>query len=299
MYDVLIIGSGPAGLSAAIYSKRANLKVAVLEKEYAGTGQIAESEKVDNYPGFPEISGYDLGEKFREHALRLEVPFIEHEAVKIEKNQDKIWEVSLENKEKLYAKTIIYATGASPRKLDVKGEEQLLGKGISFCAVCDGAFYKDKTVAVIGGGNTAVDDALLLSDIAQKVYLIHRRDEFRASKKTVELVKQKENVEIILNASVKEVEGEKLVTGIVLEDGRKIEVSGIFEAIGQAPSTKLISTLTSLDESGYVVAGEDGKTDNEGLFVAGDVRTKKLRQVVTAVSDGANAVSSVEEYLYS
>ncbi len=299
MYDVLIIGSGPAGLSAAIYSKRANLKVAVLEKEYAGTGQIAESEKVDNYPGFSEISGYDLGEKFREHALRLEVPFIEHEAVKIEKNQDKIWEVSLENKEKLYAKTIIYATGASPRKLGVKGEEQLLGKGISFCAVCDGAFYKDKTVAVIGGGNTAVDDALLLSDIAQKVYLIHRRDEFRASKKTVELVKQKENVEIILNASVKEVEGEKLVTGIVLEDGRKIEVSGIFEAIGQAPSTKLISTLTSLDESGYVVADEDGKTDNEGLFVAGDVRTKKLRQVVTAVSDGANAVSSVEEYLYS
>ena len=175
MYDVLIIGSGPAGLSAAVYAKRANLNVAVIEKEYEGTGQIAESGNVNNYLGVPDINGYDLGEKFREHALSLNVCFIEKEALNIEEN-DSGYIIKLDDGENIKSKTIIYAAGAYPRRADVPGEEEYTGKGVSYCAICDGAFYKDKTVAVLGGGDTALDDALYLSDICKKVYLIHRRN---------------------------------------------------------------------------------------------------------------------------
>ena len=316
MYDIIIIGSGPAGLSAAIYAKRANLNVAVAEKEYEGTGQIAESGNVNNYLGLPNINGYDLGEKFREHAVSLNVEFIEKEAVQIEAVQNDectaesaIYRVKFDDDTIEEARALIYTAGAYPRKAGVPGEDEYTGKGVSYCAICDGAFYKEKTVAVLGGGDTALDDALYLADICEKVYLVHRRDSFRGAQSTVELLKQKENVELVLNETVTEIYGEKKPTGIKLKSGRELALDGVFVAYGSAPQSKLIKNLVQLDERGYVVAGEDGityaatkKADDDrriqpGLYVAGDVRTKTLRQVVTAVSDGANAATTAAEYL--
>lgn len=316
MYDIIIIGSGPAGLSAAIYAKRANLNVAVAEKEYEGTGQIAESGNVNNYLGLPNINGYDLGEKFREHAVSLNVEFIEKEAVQIEAVQNDecaaesaIYRVKFDDDTIEEARALIYTAGAYPRKAGVPGEDEYTGKGVSYCAICDGAFYKGKTVAVLGGGDTALDDALYLADICEKVYLVHRRDSFRGAQSTVELLKQKENVELVLNETVIEIYGEKKPTGIKLKSGRELALDGVFVAYGSVPQSKLLKNLVQLDERGYVVAGEDGityaatkKADDDrriqpGLYVAGDVRTKTLRQVVTAVSDGANAATTAAEYL--
>ena len=303
MYDVVIIGSGPAGLSAAVYAKRANLNVAVIEKEYEGTGQIAESGNVNNYLGLPDINGYDLGEKFREHALSLNVCFIEKEALNIEEN-DSGYTIKLDDGENINSKTIIYAAGAYPRRADVPGEEEYTGKGVSYCAICDGAFYKDKTVTVLGGGDTALDDALYLSDICKKVYLIHRRNEFRGAQSTVEKLKEKDNVEFVLSDSVVEIKGDKKPDSVKLKSGKELAVDGIFIAYGSVPQTALVKDIVQLDDKGYIVAGEDGFTnaaDNGdclmGFFAAGDVQTKKLRQVVTAVSDGANAATSAAEYL--
>ena len=299
MFDIIIIGSGPAGLSAAIYAKRANLNVAVAEKEYEGTGQIAESGNVNNYLGLPNINGYDLGEKFREHAVSLDVEFIEKEAVQIEavqngeKEESVIYRVKFDDDTIAEARALIYTAGAYPRKAGVPGEDE----------------YKGKTAAVLGGGDTALDDALYLSDICEKVYLVHRRDSFRGAQSTVELLKQKENVELVLNETVTEIYGEKKPTGIKLKSGRTLAVDGVFVAYGSVPQSELIKNLVQLDERGYVVAGEDGITyaatkngDHDrsvqpGLYVAGDVRTKTLRQVVTAVSDGANAATTAAEYL--
>lgn len=315
MFDIIIIGSGPAGLSAAIYAKRANLNVAVAEKEYEGTGQIAESGNVNNYLGLPNINGYDLGEKFREHAVSLDVEFIEKEAVQIEavqngeKEEPAIYRVKFDDDTIAEARALIYTAGAYPRKAGVPGEDEYTGKGVSYCAICDGAFYKGKTAAVLGGGDTALDDALYLSDICEKVYLVHRRDSFRGAQSTVELLKQKENVELVLNEAVTEIYGEKKPTGIKLKSRRTLAVDGVFVAYGSVPQSELIKNLVQLDERGYVVAGEDGITyaatkngDHDrsvqpGLYVAGDVRTKTLRQVVTAVSDGANAATTAAEYL--
>lgn len=316
MYDIIIIGSGPAGLSAAIYAKRANLNVAVAEKEYEGTGQIAESGNVNNYLGLPNINGYDLGEKFREHAVSLDMEFIEKEVVEIEAVQNDecaaesaIYRVKFDDDTIEEARALIYTAGAYPRKAGVPGEDEYTGKGVSYCAICDGAFYKGKTVAVLGGGDTALDDALYLADICEKVYLVHRRDSFRGAQSTVELLKQKENVELVLNETVTEIYGEKKPTGIKLKSGRELAVDGVFVAYGSVPQSELIKNLVQLDERGYVVAGEDGityaatkKADADrkiqpGLYVAGDVRTKTLRQVVTAVSDGANAATTAAEYL--
>ena len=316
MYDIIIIGSGPAGLSAAIYAKRANLNVAVAEKEYEGTGQIAESGNVNNYLGLPNINGYDLGEKFREHAVSLNVEFIENEAVEIEVVQNDecaaesaIYRVKFDDDTIAEARALIYTAGAYPRKAGVPGEDEYTGKGVSYCAICDGAFYKGKTVAVLGGGDTALDDALYLADICEKVYLVHRRDSFRGAQSTVELLKHKENVELVLNETVTEIYGEKKPTGIKLKSGRELAIDGVFVAYGSVPQSELIKNLVQLDERGYVVAGEDGityaatkKADDDrriqpGLYVAGDVRTKKLRQIVTAVADGANSVTSIVEYL--
>lgn len=305
MYDIIIIGSGPAGLSAAIYAKRANLNVAVVEKEYEGTGQIAESGNVNNYLGLPNINGYDLGEKFREHAVSLDVEFIEKEAVKIEAaGEPQVYQVKFDDDTTADAKTIIYTAGAYPRKAGVLGEEEYTGKGVSYCAICDGAFYKEKTVAVLGGGDTALDDALYLSDICKKVYLVHRRDSFRGAQSTVLLLEQKENVEFVLNETVKEIFGEKKPAGIRLNSGRELAVDGVFVAYGSVPQSELVKGIVQLDERGYVVADEDGVTHTadgskvqQGFYVAGDVRTKALRQVVTAVSDGANAATSAAEYI--
>lgn len=298
MRDLLIIGSGPAGLSASLYAKRANLDVLVAEKEYLGTGQIAESGQVDNYLGFVGKSGYELGEAFRRDAEKLGVEFYEGTAIKITQKSG-YWLTEFDNGEVIESSAIIYAAGAAHRKLQIPGEERLTGNGVSFCALCDGAFYQNKVVAVIGGGDTALDDAIYLSDIAEKVYLIHRRSEFRGSEKNVLKVKSKENIETILHANITEIIGDDLVEAVTLDNGDKIIVDGVFIAVGMDPQSELLKNMVAIDDYGYIVADETGNTTAPGLFVAGDVRTKKIRQVVTAVADGANAAVSVVEYLKS
>ena len=295
---MLIIGSGPAGMSASVYAKRANLDVLVAEKEYLGTGQIAESAQVENYIGLVGKSGYELGEVFRQDAEGLGVEFYEGTAIKIE-CCDGYWITRFDNGEAVESKAIVYAAGATHRKLGVPGEENFIGNGISFCAYCDGSLYDDKTVAVIGGGDTALDDALYLSDIAKKVYLIHRRDEFRASENSVLKIKKKSNIELILSETVSEIKGADKVEAVLLESGNRLAVDGVFVAVGMVPESALLKDIVRIDENGYVIADETGETNALGLFVAGDVRTKKLRQVVTAVSDGANAAISAVEYLKS
>ena len=296
-YDVGIIGSGPAGLSAAIYAKRANLSAVVIEKEYEGTGQIAESGQVDNYLGLPGISGYDLGEQFREHAVKLGVSFLEQEVTEIKKEDSAVFTIIFEDGSSVEAKTVIYAAGATPRRANIPGEQEYSGKGVSYCAICDGSFYRGKKVAVLGGGDTALDDAVYLADLAEQVYVIHRRKEFRGVATTVEKLRKKENVTFVLEHQVKEITGAEKVNGVVMEDGTAIAVDGVFVAYGSVPQTNLVKELVILDAAGYVKAEETGETSLAGLYVAGDARTKKLRQVVTAVSDGANAATAVVEYL--
>lgn len=298
MRDLLIIGSDPAGLSAFLYAKRANLNVLVAEKEFLGTGQIAESLQVDNYIGLVGKSGYELGEIFRQDAEKMGILFYEAKALKITQNSG-YWSTEFDNGETIESKTVIYAAGASHKKLNVKGEDEFIGNGVSFCALCDGALYQNKTVAVVGGGDTALDDALYLSDIAQKVYVIHRRDEFRGSQKSVIQVKNTSNIQTILKANVTEIIGDNQVESMTLDTGRKIAVDGVFIAIGMEPQTEILKEIIEIDPYGYAIADETGITKAPGLFVAGDVRTKKLRQVVTAVSDGANAAVSVVDYLKS
>lgn len=296
MLDVVIIGSGPAGLSAAVYSKRANLNVLVVEKVYFGTGQIAESHQVDNYLGLLGINGYELGEKFREHAVTLGVEFKNGEAERFEVFEDG-WKIHLKSGEILETRTVIYAAGAMHRHLEIPGEQEYAGKGVSYCATCDGAFFREKTTAVIGGGDTALDDALLLSDMCSKVYLVHRRNEFRGSAITVERLRAKENVEFVLEAKPSSITGTDQVEKLWLEDGRALDVEGVFVAVGMIPMTNPVKDIVELDQNGYIVAEETGKTSAKGFFVAGDVRTKELRQVVTAVSDGANAATLAEQYI--
>lgn len=296
MVDIIIVGSGPAGMSAAVYGKRAGLSVLVIEKVYYGTGQVAESSHVDNYLGIPGINGYELGEKFRSHAEGLGVEFKDGEVIRFEKAEDR-WYVHLKNGETLESKTVVYAAGAAHRHLGVPGEEELSGKGVSYCATCDGAFFKGKDVAVVGGGNTAMDDAIYLSDICNKVYLVHRRDVFRGDATTLTKLKETENIELVVPAKVQEVKGEQVVTALQLEDGRSLEVSGVFVAVGMQPATDQLQGVVLLDDNGYIIADETGKTSAAGFFAAGDVRTKELRQIITAVADGANAATSAEKYI--
>lgn len=296
MVDIIIVGSGPAGMSAAVYGKRAGLSVLVIEKVYYGTGQVAESSHVDNYLGLPGINGYELGEKFRSHAEGLGVEFKDGEVIRFEKAADR-WYVHLKNGENLESKTVVYAAGAGHRHLGVPGEEEFSGKGVSYCATCDGAFFKGKDVAVVGGGNTAMDDAIYLSDICNKVYLVHRRDVFRGDTTTLMKLKETDNIELVVPAKVQEVKGEQAVTELHLEDGRSLEVSGVFVAVGMQPVTDLLQGIVLLDGNGYIIADETGKTSAAGFFAAGDVRTKELRQIITAVADGANAATSAEKYI--
>lgn len=296
MLDVVIIGSGPAGLSAAIYAKRASLAVLVVEKVYYGTGQVALSSQVDNYLGFIGINGYELGSKFREHAVSLGVEFKSGEANCFEKIENG-WKINFKNGDTVETKTVIYAAGATHRHLGAKGEEEFTGKGVSYCATCDGAFFKGKDTIVVGGGDTAMDDALYLAELCHKVYLVHRRKEFRGSVRTLEQIRKKDNIEVVTEAEVQEIKGENTVSEVLLSNGRQIKTDGVFIAVGMLPQTEEIKGVVELDASGYVVAQETGKTSAKGFFVAGDVRTKSLRQVVTAVSDGANAAVSASEYL--
>lgn len=299
MYDIVIIGSGPAGMSAAIYAQRAGLKAVVVEKECLGTGKIAESLRVDNYPGLFGENGYDLGEKFRTHAENLGAEFIDGKIIKIVRSKG-YYTLQLNNDKALSTKTVIYAAGTQCRKLGVVGEQELLGRGVSYCAVCDGAFYKNKVVAVIGGGDTALGDAVLLSGLAKKVYLVHRRGEFRANKALQNKVSGIKNIVPVLNAAVQKINGKDHVEAVaILQNGveKALSVDGVFVAIGSTPNSALVKELLDIDENGYIAADETGVTSADGIFAAGDVRAKKLRQVVTAVSDGANCVLSAEEYL--
>lgn len=299
IYDTIIIGSGAAGLSAAIYASRSEMDFVVIEKIFMGTGQIAESERVDNYPGLYGENGYDLGEKFRSHAETLGARFIEGEVTKIAPAKG-IYTVYLQDGSEFETKTVIFAAGASHRKLGIKGEEELSGRGVSYCAVCDGAFYKNKVAAVVGGGDTALGDALYLSKIASKVYLIHRRDEFRANKSLCSKVAETENIEMVMNAVPVEIFGDKRVEGIrINHNGREeaLEVNGVFVAVGTVPGSEPLSGVVNMDSGGYIIAGEDCITSDKGIFAAGDVRTKPLRQVVTAAADGANSIYSAEKYI--
>lgn len=302
IYDVIVVGSGPAGLAAAIYAQRARLSVLVLEKEYMSGGQVVNTYEVDNYPGLPEIGGFELGMKFREHAEKLGARFVNIEARHIGLEDGGRVKVIYTNREEYRARALVLAMGARHRKLGLPGEEELTGMGISYCATCDGAFFKGRTVAVAGGGDVAVEDALFLARGCAKVCLIHRRDELRAAAILQEHLKQCENVEYFWNTEVAGIVGDDHLECLKLrnkKDGteRILDVDGLFIAVGTVPNTGFITNLLQLDENGYIIAGEDGKTEIPGIFAAGDVRTKQLRQIVTAISDGANAITSVQAYL--
>lgn len=300
IYDIIIIGSGPAGITAGIYGKRAGLSVLVLEGNFIQGGQIVNTYEVDNYPGLPGISGMELAEKMKEHMLAQGAELVRAKVQGI--SPDGNVKIVHTKKKDYIGKTVILAAGAVHRKLEVPGEEELAGMGVSYCATCDGAFFKDKTVAVVGGGDVAVEDAIFLARSCKKVYLIHRRDELRAAKILQNTVFQTPEVELCWNQKVTEIGGENQVEWIAAEDvdtgeSRKIKVDGIFIAVGITPDTEFVKDLVELDAYGYIVAGEDGKTSVPGIYAAGDIRTKPLRQIITAAADGANCVASAEKYL--
>lgn len=295
--DLVIIGGGPAGLSAAIYGKRAMLSVLVIEKDIYGGGQIAVTDRVDNYLGLYGESGYDLAMKFKEHAKQLEVPFLEGEVESLKDGEVK--EILMSSGEIIHAKAIFISTGASHRRLGCKGEKELTGMGVSYCATCDGAFFRKKTVAVVGGGDVALQDALYLSNICDKVYIIHRRSELRGAKTLQDRVFNADNIEFLPDCIIEEIAGNGRVESILvnkrqLNQKETIPIAGVFIAVGMEPNTAFLNNLVELDNSGYVVADESCRTGKKGIYAIGDVRTKQLRQLVTAVSDGAVAVASLE-----
>ena len=301
-FDVIIIGGGPGGYCAALYAARANLSTMVIEK-FAPGGQMATTEIVENYPGFVEgINGFELGMQMKKGAERFGVKtkLAEVKSVELDKNPKLIHT----SKDTFQAKTIILALGAYPRELGLPNERNLRGRGVSYCATCDGMFYKDKTVVIVGGGNTAVADAIFLAKICKKVYLVHRRDELRASKTYMESLEKTENIEFIWSSEVVEILADEFVTGVKVKSRkddsvRMVACDGIFVAIGNVPNTELIKGQVELDEAGYVPADETTRTNIPGVFAVGDMRSKPLRQIVTAVADGAVASKYAEEYIDS
>ena len=299
-YDVIIIGAGPAGMSAAVYGIRAGLSILVLEKSGMAGGQILNTYEVENYLGFSSISGFELGTKFKEHGEHLGVT-VKSGTVKKVIDQGKFKLVETEEGNYI-GKSLILATGASHAKLMVKGEEELSGMGVSYCATCDGAFFRNRTVAVVGGSDVAVEDAIFLARGCEKVYLIHRRDKLRAAKRLQETLLKLSNVEILWNTTVEQIQGEDMVEALELynketKEKTALKVSGVFIAVGMNPNTELFKGLVDMDEKGYIKAGETCETSHPGIFAAGDLRTKELRQIVTAVADGASSISSSEKYL--
>lgn len=322
-YDLVIIGSGPAGLAAAIYAQRAKLNTLVIEKEMMSGGQVLSTYEVDNYPGLPGIGGFDLGDKFRQHAEQLQATFAEDDIRKIEVEaagsedgelqaaelhatdlqalKQGVWKKIVGAKDTYLTKSVIIATGATHRKLGVPGEERLAGMGVSYCATCDGAFFKKKVTAVIGGGDVAIEDAIFLARMCEHVYLIHRRDELRGAKSLQERLFALDNVTVIWDTVVNEIKGDEKVNALEIKNIKSGEVSelpvnGVFIAVGITPNSSPYEGLLAMDH-GYIKADETGTTSVPGIYAVGDVRTKQLRQIVTAVADGANAVTSVERYL--
>ena len=301
IYDLIIIGSGPAGLAAAVYAQRAKLDTLVVEKAMVSGGQVLTTYEVDNYPGLPGIGGYDLGIKFREHADRLGARFVEDEVLNIQDGGKGTIKGVVCQGNTYEARSLILATGAVHRKLGVPGEEELAGAGVSYCATCDGAFFRNKVTAVIGGGDVAVEDAIFLARMCSKVYLIHRRNELRAAKSLQENLLSLDNVEVIWDTVADSINGDGMVKSLSLTNvkngqKRELDVQGVFIAVGITPESRAFEGLVDMDH-GYIRAGEDTVTSAPGIFAAGDVRTKPLRQIITAAADGANAITSVERYL--
>lgn len=300
VYDVIVIGAGPAGLAAGIYGKRAGYNILVLDTSSISGGQILNTYEVDNYPGIPGVSGTELADAMKKHCEKLGVEFARGRVSSIVDNGE-IKEL-ITKKENFQTKTVIIATGATNRKLGCPGEDEFSGMGVSYCATCDGAFFKDKVVAVVGGGDVALEDAAYLARTCKKVYLIHRRDEFRGAVVLQNQIKSLDNVELVLDSTVESIIGKDSVEKLLIknkktDEEKELEVEGVFIAVGTVPNTKTISGLPSLDDRGYIIAGETCETNIPGVFAAGDVRTKQLRQVITATADGANAITSITNYL--
>ena len=300
IYDMIIIGSGPAGLAAAVYGQRAKLDLIVIEKQMISGGQIINTLEVDNYPGLPGIGGFELGQKFREHAEKLGTAFVTDEVKEVRINKDGTRTV-VGAEADYTAKTVVIASGAEHSLLGVPGEKELTGSGVSYCATCDGNFYRNKVTAVVGGGDVALGDALYLARLCQKVYLIHRRDSFRGAKVLEDKVRAAENIELVLDSTVEEICGEGQVKAILVKNKKsgaesELAIDGLFIAVGIVPESKSFPFLET-DERGYVLADETCETNVPGVYAAGDVRKKQLRQVITAVADGANAVESAVRYL--
>lgn len=291
MYDIIIIGAGPSGMSAALYALRANKKVLLLEKECFG-GQIINASNIENYPALSNVSGYDFATNLYNQIKSLGVILKYEEVLEVTEKKEVIT-----RKDTYKGKNIIIATGLKKRKLNLENEDKLLGSGISYCATCDGNFYKNKNVAVVGGGNTALEDALYLSNIASKVYLIHRRDKFRGEKKLISEVKEKNNIELILNSNITKIIGEDNLNSIEITDNRnnisRLEIDGLFIAIGNIPDNNRFKNIIDLDENGYIIANTNLKTKTDNIYVAGDTRVKTLRQLVTATADGAIAATEI------
>ena len=300
IYDLIIVGSGPAGLSAAVYGKRAGLDLLVIEKQPMSGGQVLNTYEVDNYLGLPGINGFDMGMQFREHVDKMGVEFAEAE-VKVVNDKGDIKEV-VTDAGIFKARTLILASGAQHAKLGVPGEEELSGMGVSYCATCDGAFFKNRTVAVVGGGDVAVEDAIFLARNCEKVYLIHRRDELRAADVLQKALLSLPNVEVLWSHVVEEICGEDMTESLQIKDVKTGEVknllvAGVFIAVGIVPQTEIYEGLVEMNQGGYIIAGEDCATSAAGIYAAGDCRAKNLRQIITAVADGANAATSAWSYL--
>ena len=299
LYDILVIGGGPAGLTAATYARRAGKSVLVIEKNAFG-GQITWSPRVENFPGFVSVTGTELGDKFLEQAMEQGAEAELDEAVSVRVEADGIKTVVCESGVEFQGRALVIAVGARPRMLGVKREEELVGSGVCYCAVCDGAFFAGQDVAVCGGGNAALQDALLLSESCSHVTLIHRRSEFRGEQRLADALRERENVTLMMNAHVTALLGDQELTGLTVRQGeaeRSLPVTGLFVAVGHQPDNGIFSGLMALDEAGYAASGEDCMTRSAGVFVAGDCRKKGVRQLTTAVADGAVAALAACRYL--
>ncbi|MBE6553173.1 MAG: thioredoxin-disulfide reductase [Ruminococcaceae bacterium] len=299
-YDMIVVGAGPAGMTAALYALRAGKSLLLIEGQAYG-GQIVQSQKVENYPGAPDISGWELAEQMMNQIRALGVKLVAGNVTGIEKNADGDFLVKTDA-DSYEARTVILATGVGHRKLGVAGEEALIGRGVSFCATCDGMFFRRREVAVVGGGNTAVQDALVLSELCAKVYLIHRRDGFRAEERLMERLRNTENVTLLTNTVVSEMKGDGRLESLLLRNvktdaTRELFVAGVFEAVGNLPRNAAFSDLVALDPDGYIVTDRDCRTSCEGIFAAGDCCQKAVRQLTTATADGTVAALSAIEYL--
>lgn len=297
MYDIIIIGAGPAGMTAALYAIEARKKVLILDKDCAG-GQILKAKSIKNYPGFTSISGIEYSEKLLNQLVNLDAEIKYEEVNKISVDGDIKYVTT--NISSYSSRTIIIATGSENRKLDIPGEKELIGKGVSYCPMCDGMFYKDKTVAIIGGGNSCADGAVYLSGICKKVYVIYRKKEFRSTVLGIQELKENKKIELILNANIKKILGENSVEKIIVEidhEEKEIKLDGLFIEIGKIPISSLCKDIIDLDDKGYIISNEKCTTSVDGIFVAGDIRQKEYRQLTTAVSDGTIAALNACKYL--